>query len=83
MESLERTNQQYLWQFRVDCVQLKKTRVPAIALFFFQLLIGWEIKACILIQSQGYFSLPAQSAGKRVLPWLPFFLSSSPDWLRN
>ena len=35
MESVKRTNQQYSWQFHVDCVQLKKTSAPAINPFFF------------------------------------------------
>lgn len=120
MESVERTNQQYSWQFQVDCVQLKKTSAPSITSFFplhswlveklqrdfwsdhkasfgswyearenacsrdysllFSLLIGWEVRARILIQWQSYFLLPAQSAGKRVLPWLPHFFYLQP-WL--
>lgn len=32
---MERTNQQYSWQFHVDCVHLKKTSAPAITSFFF------------------------------------------------
>ena len=51
-----------------------KTHAPAITLYFFSLLIDWEVRAWILIQWQSYFLLPAQSAGKRVLPRLPFFL---------
>ena len=50
-----------------------KTHAPAITLYFFSLLIGWEVRAWILIQWQSYFLLPAQSAGKRVLPWIPLF----------
>ena len=60
-----------------------KTHAPAITLYFFSLLIGWEVRAWILIQWQSYFLLPAQTAGKRVLPWLPHFFTSSPDWLGN